>query len=106
MIFEQLWFWMLIAAIVAIGFGIYVFEISRGTTRGVPLWSYLLIALGLVLLLIALVAAAAHYHAISEMMYVEEIRARPAVTQPNIPVNQTIWKPTVLPIEPPEEQLI
>lgn len=73
MIFDQLWFWMLIASIVAVGFGIYVFEISRGTTQGVPIWSYLLIALGLVLLLIALIAAAAHYHAISEAEYIEQV---------------------------------
>lgn len=109
MIFNQLWFWMLIASIVAIGFGIYVFEISRGTTRGVPLWSYLLIALGLVLLLIALITAAAHYHAISEAVYLEEVEAEPrtvrfatpvrhteVVREEMVPLDQTIRTPTVL----------
>lgn len=62
MIFTQLWFWMLVAAVVALAFGIFLYEITRTATGSAPVWGILFIVLGTILFVMAMVVAGLQYY--------------------------------------------
>jgi len=94
MIFDELWFWMLIIAVVAIGFGIYMYEISYKSREGVPIWVYLLLILGGALLIIAFVLAVVKYHADKTKAFMEghmegQVTKKAVIITPTVTMKRT-----------------
>ena len=103
MIFDELWFWILIIALVAIGFGVYMYEVSYKSKEGVPIWVYLFLALGGALLIIAFIVAIVKYHASKTEAFIEghlEGQAENVVIVPPPRQPQLSIQPSMLPPQP------
>lgn len=65
-VYDELWFWMLIVGLIALGIGIYLYEIDKKAGVSTPGWGYVLFILAIVLLIAALIVGLTTYYHVPE----------------------------------------
>lgn len=90
-IYTQLWFWMIIVSLIAIGFGIYIYSVYKNTITGVPWWGYFFLIAGAALLILGLFISVNSYYQMYIEDSIEEVKQyRPTETQVQYRVPQYI----------------